>query len=132
MLPMQVTVNLPAVLNLTHIRLELPIKYGDEDIPYDFPLRVGDLWTATVQLDTGKIEEWPQGKAGELFIKVTDGGTYILFDEHGKSVASLEHEYVPHGVVPGEDGDYVSLEIDETGTITNWPKKPNVRQFFVS
>ena len=35
-----------------------------------------------------------------------------------------------HGVVPGEDGDYIILKIAADGTITNWPKKPDVSAFF--
>ena len=45
-------------------------------------------------------------------------------------VASLHHEYVPLGVVPGAYDDYVSLCIDENGIIANWPKKPDVSEFF--
>lgn len=27
-------------------------------------------------------------------------------------------------------GDYVELEIDENGIITNWPKRPDISAFF--
>jgi len=127
---MKVTVPIPTEINLTHIRLELAVRYDEEDIPNDFPLRKGDLWTATVGLDTGRIEGWPQGQSGRLQMKVCDEGTYTLFDAGGRQVARLENDYVPHGVVPGEYGDYVDLEIDETGIIANWPKRPDVSRFF--
>jgi hypothetical protein len=42
---------------------------------------------------------------------------------------SIEQNYVPHGLIPGEYGDYVSLKINEQGIITNWPKHPDIREF---
>ena len=56
--------------------------------------------------------------------------TVVSFN--GVIVGSMEQEYVPHGVVPGEYGDYIHLNIDSDGTIANWPKKPNVKAFFSS
>lgn len=126
---MKTNVPITQEIEITHIRLELHVRYGDEELPYDFPLRKGDLWSATVNIDTGKIEDWPQGKSGRVEMKVCDEGTYRLLS-NGKVITSLENEYVPHGVVPGEYGDYVDLQIDATGTITNWPKTPDVSRFF--
>lgn len=109
--------------------LELAVRYDDEDISYDFPMRKGDLWKAKVELDTGKIVDWPAGKSGDLYMKVCDEGTYTLLDDAGQKVAAIEQNYVPHGVVPGKYGDYVDLEISEDGTITNWPRKPDLSAF---
>lgn len=117
-------------VNITRVRLALPVRYDDEDIPYDFPLRDGEMWTADVDIDTGKIHGWPKGQVGHIRnMKVCDGGVYVLYDDAGNEVARRE-DYVPHGLVPGEYGDYVSLKIDETGTITNWPKNPKLSAFF--
>lgn len=103
----------------------------DDDMPSDFPL-LNDAkteWRAKVDIDTGVIEGWPQGEARKMFVKVCDAGIYTLLDAAGNELARLDG-YVPHGVVPGEYGDYVSLAIDETGRITNWPKNPDVSEFF--
>lgn len=110
------------------IVLDLPVYYGEEDIPNDFPLRVGDRWVAQVSIDSGKIEDWPVGRAAELDLKVTDGGTYTLLGVTGDIIAEREEEYVPQ-CVPGSWGDYVSLKIDATGRITNWPKNPDMSDF---
>jgi hypothetical protein len=107
----------------------VPVRYQEEDIPNDFPLRQGDMWDATVDIDTGKIQNWPQGKTGDMHMKVCDGGTYTLLDKDGKSLAEIA-DYIPNSVVPGEYGDYIELKIDATGTITNWPKDPDVGKFF--
>ena len=151
---MKVTIQVPKEIEVTHILIDVPVEYGDEDIPYDFPLRVkgpqldrttalgkrlgDDRWVAEVNIDTGKIAGWP-ADAGprELYMKVNDAGIYTLrtITKDGDSPSVIgsvkrEHEYVPHGVVPGEDGDYIILRIAADGTITNWPKKPDLSAFF--
>lgn len=129
---MKTTILKPTEITITHIRLTLPVRYDEEDIPNDFPLRTGDLWKSTVEMDTGRILGWPKGKSGELRMKVCDEGTYELgnrFDDHWQPIAKLEQEYVPNGVVPGEDGDYVHLTINPDGIITNWPKQPSIASF---
>lgn len=45
-------------------------------------------------------------------------------------LATLENEYVPNGIVPGEYGDYIDLKINADGIITNWPKNPDCSKFF--
>lgn len=118
-------------VTIDRIKITLPVNYGEEDIPNDFPMRKDDIWEATVEMDTGMILDWPtQTEPKELFMKVTDGGSYALIDDAGKVVASIEEDYVPNGVVPGEDGDYVHLEITADGVISNWPKRPNLGAFF--
>ena len=123
-------------VNITHVLVNLPVRYDEEDIPYDFPLRVGDTWNAKIEIDTGKIEGWPQGQTGEFYMKVVDMGSYYLLDENGAPVARIVANYVPHGVIPGEYGvipgeygDYVYFKIGANGVITNWPKRPDIREF---
>lgn len=127
---MKIEIPTTKTVDIRRILIKLPVDYGEEDIPNNFPLRVGDKWVATVDVDTGQIAGWPQGKLGYLHMKVCDGGSYTLFDERGNTVADTKEGYVPHGVVPGEYGDYVILEINEDGIITNWPKKPDFSEFF--
>ena len=64
-----------------------------------------------------------------LYCKVCDAGVYTLFDEDGQTIA-IRAGYVPHGIVPGEYGDYIDLKINEQGIITNWPKQPDASEFF--
>lgn len=128
---MKFTIKRPVETEITHVRVILPVRYGEEDIPNDFPMRIRDVWEATINVDTGQIEQWPIGKSGHLGMKVCDEGTYILECRGTEIVGGrIEHEYVPHGLIPGEYGDYVDFQIDENGNITNWPKKPDVRKFF--
>lgn len=117
-------------VEITHVLVTLPVRYDEEDIPNDFPLRQGKKWEAKIEIDTGKIIGWPDGQAGEIeYMKVCDEGSYALLDASGAVVLSIEQNYVPHGLIPGEYGDYVTLKINDQGIITNWPKRPDIRAF---
>ena len=130
---MKVTVPTNKEIEIKHIYIEVPVRYEDEDIPYDFPLRVGDMWRAKVEIDTGRIIDWPTNDTGEMHemhMKVCDEGSYTLLDDCGADVAKISRDYVPN-IVPGDSGDYIVLVISSQGIITNWPKKPDVSDFFV-
>jgi len=62
-------------------------------------------------------------------LKVVDNGLYTLYDRLGQQIARYDG-YVPHSVIPGDYGDYVSLKIDAEGVITNWPLQPSFDVFF--
>jgi hypothetical protein len=116
-------------IEVAAVRIEVAVRYEEEDIPNDFPLRKGDMWIGTVEIDTGKVREWPVGKAGNLAMKVTDCGTYTLLAPDESEIAKLENDYCPVGLVP-EGGDYIDLQINEQGIVTNWPKRPDLSAFF--
>lgn len=116
-------------VNVTHVRVSLPVRYEEEDIPNDAPMRSRDMWNATIELDTGYVLDWPKGKSLDLRMKVCDSGIYTLLDEDGRVVAEIQ-DYVPHCVIPGEYGDYVELDIDSEGVIQNWTSNPDVSDFF--
>lgn len=127
---MKVKVKIEQEVEIAAVRMRLPVRYEEEDMPNDFPLRKGDIWEAEVEMDTGKIKDWPAGQTGCFSMKVCDGGTYTLLAPGGEKIAAIEQNCVPNGVIPGEYGDYVELEIDAAGIITNWPKQPDVSVFF--
>ena len=118
-------------VDIKYITIEIAVRYEEEDIPNDAPMRFGNMWKATVNIDTGKIEKWPQGQTLDLYMKVCDEGIYRLFDADWNELACIGG-YVPHGVVPGQYGDYVELKINEFGVITNWPKAPTFDDFWPS
>ncbi len=102
----------------------------DSDMSSDFPLldESKTLWTAHVNIDTGLISGWPIGEKRKAFIKVCDAGQYTLVDSDGNHLKTIEG-YVPNGIIPGEYGDYIDLDIDENGFIANWPKRPDISAF---
>lgn len=126
---MKYTIKVEKEIYIKYIEVTLPIYYEKEDMPYDFPMRNGGVWAAIVDIDSGKIERWPQGREGSFYMKVCDSGTYELLDPNFKSIVEIQ-DYVPNSLIPGEWGDYVDLKIDKEGYITNWPKNPSVSEFF--
>jgi len=126
---MKATITQKVEIEISTVDISVPVRFADEDMPYDFPHRVGNVWNITVDVDTGKIHDWPNRPA-RLAMKVCDEGIYILRDCSGKTLARRISDYVPHGLIPGEYGDYIVFDIDERGIITNWPKNPNVKAFF--
>jgi hypothetical protein len=129
---MKTTVKIEQEIDIKYVKVHLPVRYNDEDMPYDFPLRDGDWWDALIDIDLGKIIDWPQGKTGSFYMKVCDEGSYYLLDANHKDIAKIEVDYVPNQLLPprNEYGDYVNLKIDETGIITNWYSHPSFENFF--
>lgn len=104
------------------IRMILPVFYGDDEMPVDYPCRDGLAWYITVDVSTGQIRNWPTGVAAEpldLGMEVRDGGGYFLLDPDGKILAQLVKDYVPR-CIPSGYRDYVCFKINATGLITNW------------
>ncbi|WKS98519.1 hypothetical protein NYR30_06910 [Gallibacterium salpingitidis] len=116
-------------VNVKYIKLVIPIRFGDEDIPYDFPLRDGDQWCGIIDLDTFKIENWPKNYPAKMNMKICDDGEYYLLDENRNIIGTLVNDYIPH-CVPNNYGDYIDLHIDEAGKIKNMPHKLIFDQFF--
>jgi hypothetical protein len=116
-------------VNITEVLVKLNIRYGEEDITNDFPMRNCDTWTARINIDEGRIIDWPKGQSGHLYMKVSDEGSYYLYDEDGNCVKSMEDEYVPNNLIPGKYGDYIDLHITETGLISNWYSQPSFSDF---
>jgi len=101
------------------VKICIPLRYGDEDVSYDFPFRNGDKWEALIDLDTGAIQNWPKGVSANLQTKVCDEGSYTLLNENKEDICFLDGGYVP-SFIPGKYGDYIDLDIDKSGKILNW------------
>jgi hypothetical protein len=126
---MKFKVTAPIEIDVKKIRIFVPVKYGEDDMPNDFPFRIGDSWAVTIDVEEGKILDWPEGIAHKLEMKVTDGGSYYLLGGANDVLASLEQDYVPD-CIPGSYGDYIDLDIAEDGTIMNWDKNFGIEEFF--
>ena len=132
---MKATIKIEKDVDIRTVIIDIAPRYiggsEDDDMPTDFPLLNANktAWVASVDIDTGAIAGWPQGDKRKMHVKVCDAGIYKLIDGEGNVVAE-RNGYVPNGVVPGSYGDYVELEIDENGIITNWPKHPDISKFF--
>ena len=112
-----------------YIVVDVAVRYGDEDMPFDAPMRDGDSWRATIDLDTHTVENWPQGRAlAFVDMKVCDEGLYKILDAD-RNVLAIRDGYVPNRLLPGDYGDYLSLDIDKTGRITNWLPNAGLANF---
>ena len=93
------------------LHVDAAVRYDDEDMPYDFPGRVDDRWVIDIDVDAGKIRNWP-GPAFTLCMKVCDEGVYSLI-ANGAVVVKRDG-YVPQCI---GDGDYIEIEFLADGTI---------------
>jgi hypothetical protein len=126
---MKTTIKVEKEVEIKFVKIAVSVRYEDEDIPFDFPLRDGDMWKAKIDIDKGVIVGWPQGQKGNLDMKICDEGSYYLLDENENVILSIEEDYVPNKLLPGSYGDYLKLHIDENGIITNWYSNPSIEDF---
>jgi hypothetical protein len=92
----------------------------------EIPLHDGEHWQVTIDVNTGVIENWPQGTTAGLYAKVCDDGVYSILDADRQEIKTI-NGYVLDCLAIGENGygDYMIIEIDENGKIKNWkPKFP--------
>lgn len=93
------------------------------------PCRDGDLWCPQINVDTGVIVNWEQGKTAKVHFKVCDSGSYSLQNEYGNNILMIEDDYVPNKLIPGEYGDYIIMSIDENGKIIEWETPADFSDF---
>lgn len=72
------------------------------------------------------LEGWRKGSC-TLVIKARDSCDYVLELANGCKLICKDN-YVPHGVVPGEFGDYIILEIVD-GYVVNMPSDFDLSEF---
>lgn len=117
---MKITIQRPVEVEARTLSIVIPLDL--DETPPNFPLNESGLWKARIDIDTGRIVNWPEDRPEkfEMHEKVVDQGSYELLDENDKRLAFIS-DYVPNRVIPGEFGDYIEIEI-ENGAITNWRK----------
>jgi hypothetical protein len=96
------------------------------------PFRVNDSWCPTIEVETGRVLDWPSGMTADVYYKVCDEGEYFLVDDDSGDESKkwkYKSNYVPddflcHG--DEGDGDYIILKIDGEGQIVGY-KQPVIR-----
>ena len=115
-----------------YLNMSVAVRYGDEDMPFDATFREGDFWHARIDLDEKRIVNWPKGKTLKFTdMKVCDEGKYSIQDKDGLILAEIDG-YVPNLLLPGDYGDYLSLDIDGDGFIKNWLPDARLSNFEVT
>lgn len=77
-------------------------------------------WKPVISLDTGKILNWRAGVEAKLYYKVCDEFSCSIVNND--EILREYEGYVPDcfGIVEENYGDYIYIDIDETGHIKNW------------
>ena len=99
------------------------------DMPFVVPEKdrwgTTNYWVITIDLDEGKVINWPKDFMISTNFKVCDDGEYIFLDENKNELINITKEYdqyyVPDFLALEDDGygDYVYLDIDSEGNINN-------------
>lgn len=103
------------IMKLTPNVVTIETKYGNI---YD--------WELVVDLETGKVQNWPKDFCLQTEYKVCDEGDYSFLDEHLDEVINITKEfkqyYVPDFLSLEGDGfgDYVYLNINGDGSIEHF------------
>ena len=87
-------------VDVKYVRIVWEERYDDENIPYDFPCRNGDMVEMLIDIDTGKIIDFPDDWYGDCSTKLCDDGRYYLLNEKMEVVLKLDDgDYVPNKLI---------------------------------
>lgn len=116
--------------NAKFIEVDAGVRYwedailnGKPDDAGNIPLRKGDGWCPVIELETGRILNWPEGTEADIHYKVCDAGEYWLLDEDKKRIAKWRDYYVPNDILCVGDngyGDYIIFKVGGDGKIIDW------------
>jgi hypothetical protein len=86
------------------------------------PFRCGDKWCPIIDLQTGVIQDWPEGVEADIHYKVCDAGQYWLQDHEEVRRWNYQGDYVPDILSPEETGygDYIIIHVFNDGSIRGW------------
>jgi hypothetical protein len=127
---MKVTVYKPVELEIHTVRIEVELHDNvSERLPKHLFNDDGEL-DLLIEVDTGKVISWQGNEPVSIHDNIRNNGVYTLFDKCGGKVASLGNYYIPHDLIPGKRGEYIHIDINDDGIVTNWPDFPNVHEFF--
>jgi hypothetical protein len=129
---MEVYIKVPKRVEIKTLEVKARVRYWEDayvngemdDEGTLIPFREGELWCPVIDIDSGTIIGWPQGTKASIHYKICDAGSYYLKDDQGETVIQINQNYVPSILSPKENGygDYIIMDIDETGKIDNWKK----------
>lgn len=126
----EITINRTTKVKAKYLKVEAEARYwedgtvngtpDDDDNP-TIPCRSNGCWAPVIDLDAGKIENWPGGTTADVHYKVCDAGRYALLDEGRNEIVAIDG-YVPEIMCPGGRGygDYIIMSIGPDGQIADW------------
>jgi hypothetical protein len=120
---MKITLKIEKEVEVKILSVRAEVRYWEDgSLGEQMPCKKEDLWCPEIEIETGKILNWEQGKKADVHYKVCDCCGWDLINENREIVFSVENEYVPNSLSPKENGygDYIIMDIDENGIIKDW------------
>ena len=119
-----------------YLYVEAEVRYwedaninGIEDVDGSLvPFRDGAVWKPTINLQTGKVVDWPKGTFARFHYKACDQGEYWLVDKDKVKLAKWNGSYVPDSFLcfgANGYGDYIVFSVDTDGLIKDY-KQPKI------
>lgn len=109
-------------VDIEYLSVSVIPRYWEElDDNGSFPMKYDEYWRINIEVDTGKILDWPKGETASIYFKVCDCCWVDVVDADGITI--LEYNgYVPNILCPKEPGfgDYVIMDINSEGIIQKW------------
>ena len=103
----------------------------------DIGYKENDYLELIIDIDEGKVLNWPYGFCLNTRYKVCDDGEYVFLDENKNEVInitkSFDQYYVPDFLALEDNGygDYVIINIDGNGKIEHFDKmKSRIDKYF--
>ena len=97
----------------------------------DIGYKPADYWELLIDLNEGRVINWPRGFCIKTYFKVCDDGEYVFLDEGKNEVInitkSFDQYYVPDFLALEDSGygDYVIINIDGNGKIEHFDRMKN-------
>lgn len=117
----EILVKTKKVVNLKTLRIDIrPHWFAQNE---RIPLVKYNEWKVNVDIDTGRIQDWPTGETEDIFwrVKVNDGDCRIdILDDNGEVIKRYK------GIIPRllnrtrVVADYLDIEITSDGYIDCW------------
>lgn len=129
---MKVKLVIEKEFDVKYLKAEVGVRYwedssvdGVEDSEGDLiPCRDGEYWTPIIDVETGIIVNWDQGKTAKIHYKSCDDNVFTLLDSKQEPINSIEGYVIDMMCPVGEGfGDYVIMHIDENGKIDKFKAK---------
>jgi hypothetical protein len=119
--------------NARYLEVDAEVRYwedatinGSEDSEGTLiPFKNGDLWQPVIDLQEGKIVDWPEGTTADIHYKVCDQGEYWLLNEQKQRIAKWSGYYVPDAFLcqgGSGYGDYIIMNVNADGSIKSYEK----------
>lgn len=131
---MEITLKIEKTFEVKWLQVHAEVRYwedadvnGIEDTTGKLiPFKNKSVWEPKIDIDSGTIVNWPVGTTAKIHYKVCDAGTYDLLDSEGNIVCQQDNCYVLNCLSPGGKGygDYIIMNVDESGKIENWRFDP--------